>query len=79
MDDNLIEETKKAWEIRGYQWTPETGLQNFALYGPEKRAQAMEQMESRMADATNAREAADLITARRQHLDLHNALLEVGK
>jgi hypothetical protein len=79
MADNIIDETKKAWEIRGLEWSPEKGMENLALYGPEKRAQAMEQLESRMADATNPREAADLLALRRQYLDLHNALLEVGK
>jgi hypothetical protein len=79
MADNIIDETRKSWELRGLEWSPEIGVRNFGLYGPEKRAQALEQLESRMGDATNAREAADLLALRRQYVDAHNWLLEVGK
>jgi hypothetical protein len=76
-----MESTWKNWH--GDEWSPEKATQNFQLYGPGKRAAALDQFDAELRDVEptmeNMRRYTELAELR-QNLDtVHHTLKQVNR
>ncbi len=80
---NFIEQTANYWRNRGLEWSPENTVENFTLYGPRKRADALDQLDSELAKveptAGDLREYTEMVGLRRNLDSVHHALLKANR
>lgn len=83
-DRDPIKRMEDAWRNwRGDEWTPEKCVQNFQLYGPRKRAEALDGFDSELQNVEptmeNMRRYAELAELRQSLDNVHHALLKVNR
>lgn len=79
-----MESTWRNW--RGEDWTPEKAVQNFQLYGPAKRAAALDQFDEELRNVTEIpnnptelRKHVELFGLRRRLDEVHHAQIKVNR
>lgn len=80
-----MENTWRNW--RGEDWTPEKAVENFTLYGPARRAQALDEFDAELRDdggpissnPNDLRRAAELRGLRSKLDEVHHNLRKVNR
>jgi hypothetical protein len=82
-EKDFIERTADHWRNRGLEWSPENAVQNFRLYGPSKRSEALDQFDSELAAVEptvgNIRKYLEMTELRQAMDDEHHMLLKVNR
>ena len=55
-EKDFLERTADYWNNRGLDWSPESTVENFGLHGPRKRAEALDQLDTELANFEPTRE-----------------------
>jgi hypothetical protein len=84
--NDFIDRTENHWRNRGLSYSPENAVHNFQLYGPRKRAEALDQLDTELrnieeiSDNVSAiRRAAEMVELRQTLDDVHHNLLKVNR
>ncbi|MFY9953785.1 hypothetical protein [Bradyrhizobium sp.] len=81
MSSEFLEKVQKSYERHtGEAWSPEKTLQNFPLYGRQKRIEALSQIDEAVkdADTSNLRQYTKLTRLQRE-VELQQMLLKNGR
>jgi hypothetical protein len=82
-DDGFIAKTENFWRNRGLEWSPEKALDHFMLYGPKKRAEAMDQIDEELRNfeptTENLRQMMELREIRQNFDAVHHQAMKVGR
>jgi hypothetical protein len=82
-DNDFFDRTQAHWSNRGQEYSPEAAVNNFKLYGPRKRAEALDQLDSEIRNfepsMENLRKVTELSDLGQQLRDTHDALLKAKR
>ena len=82
-EKDFLERTADYWRNRGLDWSPESTVENFGLHGPRKRAEALDQLDTELANfeptTENMRKGAEMLGLRRNLREVHHNLLKVSR
>ncbi len=85
-EDDFIERTRKHWANRGLDYSADALVNNFALYGREKRASSLDQIDAELSNGGEIsssegamRRAADLALLRSELGEIHQRLIRVNR
>jgi hypothetical protein len=86
MSDDFEKRAEGMWANRGVEFSPETARKEFVLSGPDRRAQALDDLDKaiddtgELSEGTGAcRTASDRIALRRDLRALHHRMLSVKR
>jgi hypothetical protein len=82
MSNEFLEKVQKNFRRHtGSDWSPEVGLENFALYGRQKRVEALTMLDDavREASTSSLREYSRLTRVQTDFEDLHERMIREGR